>query len=377
MTLKYLAATLRGFLLSTFLLNAFLHSQEHQDPQSNEIKIHVAPIDNTAQPLSESELKELMHEAHEHLEGAGDDEEKSTLRKIFTLSEWTEKLNFKGIALKGARWYQSKAEDPRTRVHAANILTMLLTSHSIEVFGGSNAIAGTFDIGNAIVDKIVPVMGGVIMLPGLDPLCIALITTYSLMPNAMGKLVYYPRILIVETSAFLYQSLGLRALIQYAFSQRDAVERLERSLAKKSGASEIVRLENKVHLKIGSAQNAKLIELKGTLRDGKIIWEKVNLHHDLQNIVQRRIALDKIKGLNFVLRESLKQMMEAALDPSSLAKIPYIEKAEETYKDVRIQINSTALATVPTVKLSNASKLYIAKARRLHKSAVSCHIVLK
>jgi glutamyl/glutaminyl-tRNA synthetase len=79
------------------------------------------------------------------------------------------------------------------------------------------------------------------MVPGLDPLCIALFVSYVKYPRLMGKAVYYPRIILLESSQFLFRTLGLNHFMNFLFPKEDALARLERSLAKKEGYSTELR----------------------------------------------------------------------------------------------------------------------------------------
>ncbi len=354
-----------------FLFFFYLTPIPLQAEDNAEVKMSIAPLDQNATPLDDQALIDLAKEAHNTLEGGGDDHgdaNTSLLKKMLNGAEWKEKFNFKNIILNALRWYQLKSDNPQIKTHAANILTMLLTSHTIETVGGAFMASAGAGSHNVVLNVLGPVIGFTIMVPGLDPLCIALFVSYVKFPRLMGKAVYYPRIVLLESTQFLFRSLGINHLLNLLFPKEDALTRLERSLAKREGHSEIIKMNEEIHIKIGSDKNQEAISLKGKLESGKILWESVYFSRDLENDAERKIILQKIKGLNWVLRESLAQSLERSFDAATLRSLPYVQDFTSDELGTSIQFKGSSLASTTGHRLHSKAFNLLSCFQKLQKS---------
>jgi hypothetical protein len=113
-------------------------------------------------------LKKLVHEAEEASEGA---EQKSFFKT------YAQKANLPKVMLGMLRWYETKKSDYPTI--AADLSLLLLTSHSMEMLSGPIGAAWSQSQHLPIwVTSAIATVGGIISIPGLDPLCMLLGFTY-------------------------------------------------------------------------------------------------------------------------------------------------------------------------------------------------------
>ncbi|MEZ4813888.1 MAG: hypothetical protein R3A80_01610 [Bdellovibrionota bacterium] len=348
-------------LLNLLCLNILI--AEDQDPaqtpqprSTESAAVFVAPVDPNDTPLSQEELdaklRVLMESGMQAAEGTGPEDEnpnesavKRKLKEAASPAEWIKKFNYKQILLRVLRWSEQKSADPKSKEHVANIAALLLTSHTIETIGGLVMINTGIASDHIWAKTLGPTIGAAIMTPGLDPLCYILGITYFAMPSTMGKIVYVPRIFIMKSSAFLYKYLGVKRLMNLLLTEQSAVNRLRKSLSKREGTFDIIELPDSIKLQIGSKKNPQLLTLYGKIKDKQITWEAADLSVEAENIRERRILTQKLKGLTWVTRESLKQLLETSLEPAELKSMNFVESYHETERGLYIRFIESSLSS--------------------------------
>lgn len=90
---------------------------------------------------------------------------------------YAQKANLPKVMLGMLRWYETKKSDYPTI--AADLSLLLLTSHSMEMLSGPIGAAWSQSQHLPIwVTSAIATVGGIISIPGLDPLCMLLGFTY-------------------------------------------------------------------------------------------------------------------------------------------------------------------------------------------------------
>lgn len=201
-TFKFLIVVLFLFSLRTYPHGS--HHHHHQcghscshgqtsDPEkeAQEIDLH---------GVSDNELRELMDNAHHAIEN----DDSTFWEKV------KGKANFKKITLNAYRWASENEDRPEVSNARANIAVMLLASHWIETIGGL-AMAG-YGVSNGLEtwsDKLMTVAGLLIPIPGLDPMCIVLMSTYAKFPGPLNRMLTKPRVILLRGASAVNAMAGL------------------------------------------------------------------------------------------------------------------------------------------------------------------------
>ncbi len=171
-------------------------------------------IPNAQKAATSQELKLLLHEAHENMEG----EESGSF-----VSRWMNQFNYKRLFLNAYRWYELKRSDPKSRDHALNLVLMFAMSHTLETIGGlALASHGLQPDTNPLLGAIFGILGVGITIPGLDPLCLGLMALYWRAPVAMDAALTVPRVVIFKSTGFLARTLGISAVMRWMWENQEA-----------------------------------------------------------------------------------------------------------------------------------------------------------
>lgn len=129
----------------------------------------------TTQP--ENDIESLLHEAHECMEGGEDEPVRNPRDFIKALME---NYNFKKLFVNGYRWIQIKKSDPQYRDHALNVVYMLGLSHGLETLSGPLGMMFASQEGaSSKTMALIGTVGAIVAIPGLDPLCLVLMSVYK------------------------------------------------------------------------------------------------------------------------------------------------------------------------------------------------------
>lgn len=177
--------------------------------------------------LEAEDYKALAHSAHESFEN---EDEKARWHRQFI-----EKFNFKQIGLNAYRWYGLNRSRPEIANAAANLTLMFLTSHGLETVGGlslSGYMATGSDL-HPVIRSILGAGGVIVTLPGLDPLCIVLYSSYLKWPKQMDRWLEKPRVFLLKGLRFANKTAGLPAGY---WSDRFADLKLSRMVTRAQGS---------------------------------------------------------------------------------------------------------------------------------------------
>lgn len=124
-----------------------------------------------------NDIESFMQEAHECMEGGEDEPIRNPRDFIKALME---NYNFKKLFVNGYRWIQLKKSDPQYRDHALNVVYMLGISHGLETLSGPLGMMFASQEGaSSKTMALIGTVGAIIAIPGLDPLCLVLMSVYK------------------------------------------------------------------------------------------------------------------------------------------------------------------------------------------------------
>lgn len=161
---------------------AFSYGSEGDE---NRVEITTVEVDGDFATMSEADrrkvLAKLVHDAEEASEG-GEFEAKTKNKVAAFIQEYASKINIPKVALGMLRWYY--VQEAKYPSIAADLSVMLLASHSTEMLSGPIGVALSSAGGAPTwVNWLIGVTGGIISIPGLDPLCIGLGWAYVKYPG--------------------------------------------------------------------------------------------------------------------------------------------------------------------------------------------------
>lgn len=141
------------------------HHHDHHCDHDAEVRL------SPEQPLSQEELKRVIHGSHEVLEG---DHSASFLKR------WVGAFDFKNKFIDSYRWGSAKAKDPRFKNVVTDSLLLFGFSHLLEMSTGPVLL--TVGAGNEWPDWLMVTIGAggaAISIPGFDPMCILIFGAYA------------------------------------------------------------------------------------------------------------------------------------------------------------------------------------------------------
>ncbi len=171
-----------------------------------------------ADPLAEQLIEDLHEISHEHGQHP---EVKNFVRR------WVNNFNLVRNGRDLARWTQHKIQvQPALGEHVRNLALLFGASHAVESLSGPvGALIGhELGLSNAVNGAILAV-GGVISIPGLDPICIILGAAYKLSPQFRVQTMKI-RMLVQKASHVAARGLGLSKLASLFGHWRPGKDRL-------------------------------------------------------------------------------------------------------------------------------------------------------
>lgn len=201
--MRFTAAGTASILILTLSLSAFAHSE--QDP---------------TQKTESNAVARLLNEAHDSLHSHG---EKTTFRSY--VWDWVKTFDLKGFAHGTHRFLNVKLQNPEYRDHALNLAMLLPMSHLTEMTAGPVAVytAHSMELSTGL-QVAIGAAGGLITLPGLDPLCLLFLSSYKLEPVQKG--LTQIRLAIYKVSKAAAQTFGINRIAESLFYKQSALDRL-------------------------------------------------------------------------------------------------------------------------------------------------------
>lgn len=291
----------------------------------------------SADGLSAEQYRKLLDEAHHTLE----DESATGFSQ-----RWLEKFNFKKILMNAYRWRELHKNRPEVANAAANIVTMLVTSHTVETIGGlTMASAG---VGNGFDDPIswlMTTVGVTITIPGLDPLCIVLVGAYGKWPKVMDRWLTYPRLFIVKGTQAAGTLVGLSGKKVAKMAAEKWKARFLQQLSA-AGASVNLRMKSGQRAEftvLGAHEGQSIVLEMKQEPNGAYALDSVHFSPEARAINRVYLkSLLKPFGANIrsLLIEIGQRWSEGTL--SELSHLPYIESVEQNGEGLEIKVKPAA-----------------------------------
>lgn len=197
------------------------------DQQSDKVEIITSEVDVDFSQMTPEEQKkklaELVHAAEEASEG-GESAEAPKNKVVGFAKEYASKMNIPKVARGMYRWYN--VMEGKYPSIAADLSIMLLASHTTEMLSGPVGVAMA-SAGGAPewVQWSIGVTGGVISIPGLDPLCIALGLAYVKIP-AFRKGVTKTRIVVMR----VVSATGVDRMVNWFVQKQNRVDFIQNAI---------------------------------------------------------------------------------------------------------------------------------------------------
>lgn len=330
-------------------LTAFAHDSNlvHQQIQLTEIPA-------SAVGITADQLRSLNQDGHHSIEGEAEGAHaapagQSLRSKVTTrikqlpgqVKQLPDKLKFKQMALNAYRWYSRHKGLPHVENAAANIVAMYITSHTIETVGGFSMMGHGVGSGmQGWTDWMTATVGGIIIWPTLDPLCIFLSFTYGKFPVAMNKALTVPRLIAVHLAKLPLSYSGVHDRYLAAAVQEKLKDRFLTELAKTNSSIKVTssKLEAFEYSVFG-AHGGQVVTLKmHTNANGGQALESISFSPDASAI--SRGYLEQLLtpfGLNI---RNLVLEMDAALSDNKLNEmehLPYVEHVNAIERTITVK----------------------------------------
>jgi hypothetical protein len=197
-------------------------------------------------------IREALNAIHDALENHGDGEDHdhdsggfkeflASLAHKETWGEWKEGLNFLGHAQDAYRAYLIASQTPAVREHALNLAFMFPLSHATEMLSGP--IMASLSSAAGLPDSVtygLGAIGAIISIPGLDPLCLLIFTTYPL--PIVHKSVSLIRTKTASGMVYLGRTLGLSEFLAEALKNFESLPALLQQASRPESALELLGL---------------------------------------------------------------------------------------------------------------------------------------
>lgn len=167
-----------------------------------------------AEKTEASLIRQLIENGHEIIEG-------QESGKFF--EDWRNAFNARRIFLDGKRWFNSNRGSAMEHLAFSLIFSVGL-SHSSEMMSGP--IAVSVGVANGWPEWLITALGiagGVISVPGLDPLCFAVVGLYLVSPT-FQKVMGLLRMAVVKTAAGIWKYSTAEMIFKKLFQRPDFKE---------------------------------------------------------------------------------------------------------------------------------------------------------
>lgn len=215
--------------LSLFFPSFAIQAQEVPDPKTYEViqtdprrippqgqpvlDVDLVAVKDTAiaEKTEASLIRQLISNGHEIIEG-------QESGKFF--EDWRNAFNARRIFLDGRRWFNSNRGSAMEHLAFSLIFSVGL-SHSTEMMSGPIAVSvGVAQGWPEWLITTLGVAGGVISVPGLDPLCFAVVGLYLVSPK-FQKVMGLMRLAVVKTAEGLWKYSTAEMIFKKIFQRPD------------------------------------------------------------------------------------------------------------------------------------------------------------
>lgn len=296
------------------------HGKSHHHHKSEKCCSSDTSSQNTNTDPEAKLVEDALETFHEAVEGdhTHSSNVKELARSVFkrsTMKKWVQGFNFKEIGINSYRAYKIKSHIPGAREHALNLVFMIPMSHMLEVLSGpiASAVASEFGASPSTVYGL-GTLGAILSIPGIDPLCILIFSTYPLKP--MQSAVTFFRKGTFNIVKFTGSFLGLTAAWKFLSKTEDPFTYLENTFSRVNNLQESkfqwdlsnVSEENqekrfRVSIK---TENQTVIEMHFNEQDG-IYLEKVTFGATAFDVLKSSDLSAALKPFNWNIRDAVKK----------------------------------------------------------------------
>ena len=209
--------------------------------QSHDVHSHTVKHNGDVEVQEIAQLTHILHQAiegnHLHIHSVKD------FFKVFRNKEkWAQLLNFHRITRRTLRAFNMESNKSNFVNHAKNLALLFPLSHFIEVMTAPAFVAlGTIHEFPSIVIGLGGSLLSIIAVPGLDPLCILLLSTYPLKP--VHKSVNFIRNFVEKSVRGIAVTLGLNTLLSKAYTYEDRFHFIKKEFEEKSKLNRLFKVE--------------------------------------------------------------------------------------------------------------------------------------
>lgn len=359
-------------LLSIFAVckNSLAHS--HHDNQPHHRRTHHQPNSTDTEVQAIARLTHILHQAiegeHLHIHSVKD------FLKIFRNKEqWLRLLNFHKITRRTVRAFNLESDKRGLANHAKNLALLFPLSHFIEVMTAPAFIAvGTIHELPSIVIGFGGSLLSIIAVPGLDPLCILLLSAYPFKP--VHRSIDFIRGFVEKGVRSTAAALKLDVLLSKTFTYKDRFHLIKKEFSEKNKLNrlfdiELTDFEGGGGLSISSKKNGdKMLSLK------RVYDPDTNQFYIASIWISRTANPALIRSISNLLSWNARSAVNELLKiKDSRHKMQSYER--EFFVD-HITVQDTGIEAVYKEKAINLKGLFQLKktSNRLHSSPCKTHI---
>ena len=214
------------------------NSWAHQSPV---VHSHTVKHSTDAEVQAITQLTHILHQAiegkHLHIHSV-----KDFLKVFGDKEQWVQLLNFHRIARRTMRAFNMESNKNNLANHAKNLALLFPLSHFVEVMTAPAFVAlGTIHEFPSVVIGLGGSLLSIIAIPGLDPLCILLLSAYPLKP--IHKSVNFIRNTVEKSVKGIAVALGLKTLLSKAYTYEDRFRFIKREIEVKNKLNRLFEVE--------------------------------------------------------------------------------------------------------------------------------------
>ena len=215
------------------------NSQAHQHHSEHTHQTHRDKNNTEIQTIAQ--LTHILHQAiagkHLHIHSV-----KDFLKAFQNKEQWAHLLNFHKITRYTVRAFNMESNKKNLSNHVKNLALLFPLSHFIEVMTAPAFVAiGTVHEFPSVVIGFGGSLLSIIAVPGLDPLCILLLSTYPLKP--VHKSIDFIRNFAERSVRGIAVALKLNVLLSKTYTSEDRFHLITREFEKKKKLNQLFDIE--------------------------------------------------------------------------------------------------------------------------------------
>jgi|GEM_PF-6006711 len=317
----------KSLLFTAFFISAVSHAHDdhdhggaHHHHNGEKCCSSDASSQNTNKDPEAKLLEDALETFHEAVEGDHTHSSgvKALVRSVFkrsTIKKWVQGFNFKEIGINSYRAYKIKSHIPGAREHALNLVFMIPMSHMLEVLSGpiASAVASEFGASPTTVYGL-GTLGAILSIPGIDPLCILVFSTYPL--KQVQSAVTFLRKGTFNIVKFAGSFLGLTTAWKYLSKTENPFTYLEEAFSRANNVQEskfqwalsnVSENDQEKRIRVSiKTENQIVIEMQFNEQDGSYL-EKVSFGAAAFDALKSSDLSAALKPFHWNIRDAVKK----------------------------------------------------------------------